>query len=242
MGNLVSDISGAKFCFTGENMVKVLIIEDDSSARLVTKLHLRNEYQVVEASDGMEAMELLKHQSVDLIIADVMMPKMNGYEFVEQFRMMDKITPVLLLTAKKEWKDKKMGFAIGIDDYMTKPVNYEELQWRIRALLRRAKISNEKQIIIGDVVISEDFNMVVRGEEKITLPKKEFELLFKLLSYPNKIFTVSQILDNIWGYDSNSDETTVRTHINRLRKKFADWNEFEIVTIRGLGYRGKLNE
>lgn len=239
---MVSDISGAKFCFTGENMVKVLIIEDDSSARLVTKLHLRNEYQVVEASDGMEAMELLKHQSVDLIIADVMMPKMNGYEFVEQFRMMDKITPVLLLTAKKEWKDKKMGFAIGIDDYMTKPVNYEELQWRIRALLRRAKISNEKQIIIGDVVISEDFNMVVRGEEKITLPKKEFELLFKLLSYPNKIFTVSQILDNIWGYDSNSDETTVRTHINRLRKKFADWNEFEIVTIRGLGYRGKLNE
>lgn len=223
-------------------MVKVLIIEDDSSARLVTKLHLRNEYQVVEASDGMEAMELLKHQSVDLIIADVMMPKMNGYEFVEQFRMMDKITPVLLLTAKKEWKDKKMGFAIGIDDYMTKPVNYEELQWRIRALLRRAKISNEKQIIIGDVVIGEDFNMVVRGEEKITLPKKEFELLFKLLSYPNKIFTVSQILDDIWGYDSNSDETTVRTHINRLRKKFADWNEFEIVTIRGLGYRGELNE
>lgn len=223
-------------------MVKVLIIEDDSSARLVTKLHLRNEYQVVEASDGMEAMELLKHQSVDLIIADVMMPKMNGYEFVEQFRMMDKITPVLLLTAKKEWKDKKMGFAIGIDDYMTKPVNYEELQWRIRALLRRAKISNEKQIIIGDVVISEDFNMVVRGEEKITLPKKEFELLFKLLSYPNKIFTVSQILDDIWGYDSNSDETTVRTHINRLRKKFADWNEFEIVTICGLGYRGELNE
>ena len=202
-------------------MVKVLIIEDDSSARLVTKLHLRNEYQVVEASDGMEAMELLKHQSVDLIIADVMMPKMNGYEFVEQFRMMDKNTPVLLLTAKKEWQDKK---------------------WRIRALLRRAKISNEKQIIIGDVVISEDFNMVVRGEEKITLPKKEFELLFKLLSYPNKIFTVSQILDDIWGYDSNSDETTVRTHINRLRKKFADWNEFEIVTIRGLGYRGELNE
>ena len=223
-------------------MVKVLIIEDDSSARLVTKLHLRNEYQVVEASDGMEAMELLKHQSVDLIIADVMMPKMNGYEFVEQFRMMDKNTPVLLLTAKKEWQDKKMGFAIGIDDYMTKPVNYEELQWRIRALLRRAKISNEKQIIIGDVVISEDFNMVVRGEEKITLPKKEFELLFNLLSYPNKIFTVSQILDDIWGYDSISDETTVRTHINRLRKKFADWNEFEIVTIRGLGYRGELNE
>ena len=123
-------------------MVKVLIIEDDSSARLVTKLHLRNEYQVVEASDGMEAMELLKHQSVDLIIADVMMPKMNGYEFVEQFRMMDKNTPVLFLTAKKEWQDKKMGFAIGIDDYMTKPVNYEELQWRIRALFRRAKISN----------------------------------------------------------------------------------------------------
>lgn len=128
MENLVSDISGAKFCFTGENMVTVLIIEDDSSARLVTKLHLRNEYQVVEASNGMEAMELLEHQSVDLIIADVMMPRMNGYEFVEQFRVMDKITPVLFLTAKKEWQDKKTGFSIGIDDYMTKPVNYEECQ------------------------------------------------------------------------------------------------------------------
>ena len=237
-------------------MVKVLIIEDDSSARLVTKLHLRNEYQVVEASDGMEAMELLKHQSVDLIIADVMMPKMNGYEFVEQFRMMDKNTPVLLLTAKKEWQDKKMGFAIGIDDYMTKPVNYEELQWRIRALLRRAKISNEKQIIIGDVVISEDFNMVVRGEEKITLPKKELlalsghtinELFIKLVKEKNmEVEEINNLLQMIYSaglvLDSNSDETTVRTHINRLRKKFADWNEFEIVTIRGLGYRGKLNE
>ena len=218
-------------------MVKVLIIEDDSSARLVTKLHLRNEYQVVEASDGMEAMELLKHQSVDLIIADVMMPKMNGYEFVEQFRMMDKNTPVLLLTAKKEWQDKKMGFAIGIDDYMTKPVNYEELQWRIRALLRRAKISNEKQIIIGDVVISEDFNMVVRGEEKITLPKKEFELLFKLLSYPNKIFTVSQILDNIWGYEYAGETRTVDVHIKRIREKIKDTDSWSIQTVWGIGYK-----
>lgn len=125
---------------------------------------------------------------------------------------------------------------------MTKPVNYEELQWRIRALLRRASINNEKKIMIGDVVISEDLNMVVKGEKRISLPKKEFELLFKLLSYPNKVFTVSQILDDIWGYDSNSDETTVRTHINRLRKKFTDWNEFKIVTIRGLGYRGEVNE
>ena len=162
-------------------MVKVLIIEDDSSAKTGDKTAFEKRISGSK-SIGMEwrQLELLKHQSVDLIIAECYDAKMNGYEFVEQFRMMDKNTPVLLLTAKKEWQDKKMGFAIGIDDYMTKPVNYEELQWRIRALLRRAKISNEKQIIIGDVVISEDFNMVVRGEEKITLPKKEFELLFKL--------------------------------------------------------------
>ena len=225
------------------NSPVILIADDDRDILSIIETILQEDgYQTLTASDGEQAVMLVQTHAVQLFILEIMMPKMNGYEFVEQFRMMDKNTPVLLLTAKKEWQDKKMGFAIGIDDYMTKPVNYEELQWRIRALLRRAKISNEKQIIIGDVVISEDFNMVVRGEEKITLPKKEFELLFKLLSYPNKIFTVSQILDNIWGYDSNSDETTVRTHINRLRKKFADWNEFEIVTIRGLGYRGKLNE
>lgn len=223
-------------------MITILIVEDDNSTRLVTKLHLKNEYHILEAANGIEALDILEQQHVDLIIADVMMPHMDGYEFVRQLRMEDKTMPVLLLTAKKEWQDKKNGFALGIDDYMTKPVHYEELLWRVRALLRRAQINDEKKIVIGDVIISEDSNMVIRGEERITLPKKEFELLFKLLSYPNKVFTTSQLLDTIWGYETDSDETTVRTHINRLRKRFTGYQEFEIVTVRGLGYKGEIKK
>lgn len=223
-------------------MIKVLIVEDDSSTRLVTKLYLKNEYHILEASNGLEGLEILEHNRVNLIIVDVMMPHMDGYEFAKQLRMVDKTIPILLLTAKKDWQDKKKGFALGIDDYMTKPVNYEELLWRVRALLRRAQINSEKKIMVGDVIVNEDSNMVIRGEEHITLPKKEFELLFKLLSYPNKVFTTSQLLDDIWGYESDSDETTVRTHINRLRKRFAGYQEFGIVTVRGLGYKGEIRK
>lgn len=223
-------------------MITVLIVEDDSSTRLVTKLHLQNEYQIIEAANGLEALKILEQKHVDLIVADVMMPHMDGYEFVRQLRTVDKATPVLLLTAKKEWQDKKNGFALGIDDYMTKPVHYEELLWRVRALLRRAQINNEKKIVIGDVVMNEDSNMVIRGDESVSLPRKEFELLFKLLSYPNKVFTTDQLLNDIWGYETESDETTVRTHINRLRKRFAGYQEFEIVTVRGLGYKGEIKK
>lgn len=226
----------------GHIMISVLIIEDDTSTRLVTKLHLQNEYQILEAANGLEALKILEQQHVDLIVADVMMPHMDGYEFVRQLRTVDKATPVLLLTAKKEWQDKKNGFVLGIDDYMTKPVHYEELLWRVRALLRRAQINNEKKIVIGNVVMNEDSNMVIRGEESVSLPKKEFELLFKLLSYPNKVFTTSQLLDDIWGYETDSDETTVRTHVNRLRKRFTGYEEFEIVTVRGLGYKGEIKK
>lgn len=226
----------------GYIMISVLIIEDDTSTRLVTKLHLKNEYQILEAANGLEALDILEQQHVDLIVADVMMPHMDGYEFVRQLRTVDKATPVLLLTAKKEWQDKRNGFALGIDDYMTKPVHYEELLWRVRALLRRAQINNEKKIVIGDVVMNEDSNMVIRGDESVSLPRKEFELLFKLLSYPNKVFTTDQLLNDIWGYETESDETTVRTHINRLRKRFAGYQEFEIVTVRGLGYKGEIKK
>lgn len=223
-------------------MVTVLLIEDDVNARLVTKLHLRNEYNVLEASNGIEALDILEYSKVNLIIADVMMPQMDGYEFVKQFRLVDKVTPILLLTAKNGLQDKKEGFALEIDDYMTKPVHYEELLWRVRALLRRAQINFEKKIIIGELEIDESSNSLRRGIESVTLPKKEFELLYMLLSYPNKVFTTSELLDEIWGYETDSDETTVRTHINRLRKRFDDYSEFKLVTIRGLGYRGEINK
>lgn len=221
-------------------MAAVLLIEDDKSTRMLTKLNLRQEYLILEAGNGLEALDILEQQHIDLIIADIMMPHMDGYEFVRQLRSVDRMTPILFLTARKDWQDKKNGFALGIDDYMTKPVHYEELQWRVRALLRRSKINNEKKILVGDVVIDVENHIVMHGEETISLPRKEFELLFKLLSYPNKIFTTSQLLDDIWGYETNSDETTVRTHINRLRKRFAGYQEFEIVTVRGLGYKGEI--
>ena len=220
---------------------KILVVDDESRMRkLVKDFLVRQGYTVLEAADGMEAMDYFyEDKDIALIILDVMMPKMDGYEFVKQFRLMNKTTPILMLTAKKEWEDKKNGFAIGIDDYMTKPVHYEELQWRVRALLRRSQIHLEKKITIGDLIIREDDNTVSCGEERITLPKKEFDLLFKLLSYPKKVFTTTQLLDDIWGYETDSDETTVRTHINRLRKRFASYQEFEIVTVRGLGYRAE---
>ena len=222
-------------------MVKVLIIEDDSSARLVTKLHLRNEYQVVEASDGMEAMELLKHQSVDLIIADVMMPKMNGYEFVEQFRMMDKNTPVLLLTAKKEWQDKKMGFAIGIDDYMVKPIELAELEMRVRALLRRANIEMERKLTIGNLVLDADAMTAEIDGEEIPVATREFNILYKLLSYPKKTFTRAQLMDEFWGMDTDTSLRAVDVYITKIRDKFSTCDGFEIKTVRGLGYKAVLS-
>lgn len=221
-------------------MAVVLLIEDNKSTRLLTKLNLQQEYQILEAGNGLEALDILEQQHIDLIIADIMMPYMDGYEFVRQLRCIDQMTPILFLTARKDWQDMKNGFALGIDDYMTKPVHYEELLWRVRALLRRAKINNEKSIRVGDVVIDAENHIVMRRQETISLPRKEFELLFKFLSYPRKIFTISQLLDDIWGYETNSDETTVRTHINRLRKRFAGFQEFEIVTVRGLGYKGEI--
>lgn len=159
-------------------MAVVLLIEDNKSTRLLTKLNLQQEYQILEAGNGLEALDILEQQHIDLIIADIMMPHMDGYEFVRQLRCIDQMTPILFLTARKDWQDMKNGFALGIDDYMTKPVHYEELLWRVRALLRRARINNEKSIRIGDVVIDGENYIIMRGTEIISLPRKEFELLF----------------------------------------------------------------
>ena len=178
---------------------------------------------------------------IDLIITDLMLPGMDGYALVESVRSMGRATPVIILTAKDGMGDKGRGFAVGTDDYLTKPVNFEELTWRIDALLRRSKIANEGRISIGQVVVDKQSFTVTRGEESFALPTKEFQLLYLLLSYPGKIFTKENILDSVWGYSSESDEYTVRTHINRLRNKFEHFPEFEIVTIRGVGYKAVIH-
>ncbi len=223
-------------------MATILVVEDDKHTRLLTCARLKPYYAVAEAENGEEALKMLDQNHIDLIIADIQMPVMNGYDLVKELRESGIQIPVIMLTAMHTFDDKRTGFASGTDDYMTKPIDYEELLWRIKALLRRANIVSQRKIIIGDITLDSAAYTVTREGTITELAKKEFDLLFKLLSYPGMIFTKSQLLDEIWGYETNSDETTIKTHINRLRNKFADCAEFEIITIRGLGYKAEIHE
>ncbi|RFZ79553.1 DNA-binding response regulator [Lacrimispora amygdalina] len=223
-------------------MATILVVEDDKHTRLLTCARLKPFYAVAEAENGEEALKMLDQNHIDLIIADIQMPVMNGYDLVKELRDSGIQIPVIMLTAMHTFDDKRTGFASGTDDYMTKPIDYEELLWRIKALLRRANIVSQRKIIIGDITLDSAAYTVTREGAITELAKKEFDLLFKLLSYPGMIFTKSQLLDEIWGYETNSDETTIKTHINRLRNKFADCMEFEIITIRGLGYKAEIHE
>ncbi|MGC6177047.1 response regulator transcription factor [Lacrimispora sp. 38-1] len=223
-------------------MATILVVEDDKHTRLLTCARLKPYYAVAEAENGEEALKMLDQNHIDLIIADIQMPVMNGYDLVKELRESGIQIPVIMLTAMHTFDDKRTGFASGTDDYMTKPIDYEELLWRIKALLRRANIVSQRKIIIGDITLDSAAYTVTREGIITELAKKEFDLLFKLLSYPGMIFTKSQLLDEIWGYETNSDETTIKTHINRLRNKFADCTEFEIITIRGLGYKAEIHE
>lgn len=222
-------------------MATILVVEDNKNTQILTRARLQSHYTVITANDGEEALDIFYKQHIDLIVADVMMPNMDGYELVHLLREYKEQTPVILLTAKSTFEDKKTGFATGIDDYLTKPVNYEELLWRIEALLRRANINSDQKISIGSVLVDATNYTVSRTDNDTVyeLPKKEFELLFKLLSYPNVIFTKDQLLEDIWGLDTDTDDSTIKTHISRLRNKFGDWNEFQIITIRGLGYKAE---
>ena len=223
-------------------MATILLVEDDDSMRLLTTAKLKHQFNIVCAGDGVEALEVLERRAVDLIIANVMMPRMDGYTLVKTLRERGDSIPVLLLTVKQSFEDKREGFSSGIDDYMTKPVNYEELTWRLNALLRRSRIASEQKIVVGRVVLDSGTYTVQREGETLELPRKEFELLYKLLSYPGQIFTRNQLLDGVWGYDSESGEDTVKTHISRLRNKLRDIPEFRIVTIKGLGYKAEITK
>lgn len=221
-------------------MAVILIVEDNANTRLLTKARLKNEYTILEAEDGEQALAVLDSQHVDLIIADIMMPNMDGNQLVRTIRREGSAIPVIMLTAKSAFEDKRTGFSSGTDDYMTKPIDYEELKWRIKALLRRANIASQQQIRVGDVVLDAASYTIGRGEKREELPRKEFDLLYKLLSYPGMIFTKGQLLDDIWGYDSDSDENTVKTHISRLRGRLSGYPEISIVTLRGLGYKADI--
>lgn len=219
-------------------MFRVLVVDDDKNTRLLLKAVLEAEsYTVYTASNGVEALEVFEREHIDLLIVDIMMPSMDGYEFTEAVRIADNDIPILMVSAKQLPSDKKQGFIVGIDDYMTKPIDEEEMLLRIKALLRRAKIVSERKLIIGDITLDYDTFSVSKNGEIQELPKKEFMLLYKLLSYPGKIFTRIQLMDEIWGNESESGWATVTVHIARLRKRFEGWEEFELQSVKGLGYR-----
>ena len=221
-------------------MLNILVVEDDKNLRkLMTAVLLKNNYNVLTAEDGIKALDIMESSHVDLLISDIMMPNMDGYELTGLIRDANYTLPILMITAKETLDDKKKGFSVGTDDYMVKPIDIDEMLLRVAALLRRSRIMNENRLEINDVVLDYNALTVTRNGESILLPKKEFYLLFKLLSYPKQIFTRSQLMDEIWGMDSEADERTVDVHIKRLREKFADFPEFDIVTVRGLGYKAE---
>ncbi len=221
-------------------MFHILVVEDDKNLRRLMATYLMQEgYEVYHADDGEAALSILDSTHIDLIISDIMMPNMDGYELTEELRAAGYTLPILMVTAKETFEDKRKGFLVGTDDYMVKPIDMEEMLLRVAALLRRANIANEHKLVLGGVTLDYD-TLTVNAHDKVyELPKKEFYLLFKLLSYPKKIFTRQQLMDEIWGMDAETDERTVDVHIKRLREKFDDLSEFKIVTIRGLGYKAE---
>lgn len=223
-------------------MVTILIVEDDQMVRLLTKTKLSHLYKIKEAADGEEALEVLDHVHVDLLIVDIQMPNMNGYELVRALRDVGDMTPVIMLTAMNTFTHKKERFASGVDDYMTKPIDYEELIWRIKALMRRAQIANENRIVIGGFTMEQNTLSTQYNGETISLTNKEFNLLYKFLSYPNVVFTKQQLMDGIWGCDSETEYDTIKTYISRLRNKLSMCREFELVSIRGLGYKAVIHK
>ena len=223
-------------------MFKILVVDDDKNTRRLMRAVLEEaHYEVVAAGDGEEALRVMDETHVDLVVLDIMMPKMDGYELTSLLRASNNDLPILMVSAKQLPEDRRQGFLAGTDDYMTKPVDEEEMLLRIKALLRRAKIVSERRIEIGGAVLDYDSMSVTKDGTAQVLPQKEFLLLYKLLSYPGKIFTRIQLMDEVWGPESETGWETLTVHIGRLRKRFEGWNEFSIEAVRGLGYKAVKN-
>jgi len=219
-------------------MLKILIAEDDRELRqLFSHVLSKNGYMVKGVGNGREALDAMDKDYFDLIISDIMMPVMDGYELVRSIRASSCTTPVLMITAKGEFDDMRQGFLSGSDDYMVKPVNVNEMVLRVGALLRRAQMINERKLTIGSTTMECDSLTISTAGETLVLPQKEFMVLYKMASFPGRIFTRQQLMDEIWGYENESDTHTVDVHIGRLRDRFRDNGDFKIVTIRGVGYK-----
>lgn len=224
-------------------MFHILVVEDDAKLRsLFCTVLTNNGYLALPAESGEKALSLLDSEYVDLIISDIMMSGMDGYELIDHLRTSGFTMPILIITAKERFEDKQRGFQAGTDDYMVKPIDVNEMVLRVGALLKRVKLATEHRIVCQNTILDYDaLTVTVNGQETL-LPQKEFYLLYKLLSYPNKIFTRQQLMDEIWGLDSTTDERTVDVHVNRLRERFKNCDDFIIMTVRGLGYKAVKTE
>ncbi len=221
-------------------MFKILVVEDDPHIlKLISVFLVRNGFDVMRAQDGEAALSILESAMPDLVICDIMMPRMDGYTLTRDLRSAYPDLPILMVTAREALEDKRKAFSVGTDDYMVKPIELDEMLFRINALLRRSRIATERELRLGETVLNYDSLTVSRRDVTLNLTKKEFLLLFKLLSYPGRTFTRSQLMDELWGMDVQSDERTVDVHIKRLREKCISFPEFQIITVRGLGYRAE---
>ncbi|MFW7431855.1 response regulator transcription factor [Vagococcus carniphilus] len=222
-------------------MNQILIVEDDANLALLYQSTLKKgQFDVITARNGIEALDLFDKHTIDLVISDIMMPDLDGYELAEAIRISNKAIPILFITAKDTFEDKKKGFDLGVDDYMVKPIDVNEMILRVEALLRRAQIVSTQKLQLGETTLDKPTLTVSFRTKTEMLPQKEFLLLYKLLSYPNKIFTRQQLMDDIWGMESDSDERTIDVHIKRLRNRLIDNRDFSIETIRGLGYKAVI--
>lgn len=223
-------------------MITVLVVEDDEKMNYIVSAKLEEQgYRVRHCGNPMEAFDVMDQEKVDLIVSDIMMPEMDGFEFAAEVRRFDKQIPILYMTAKSDIASKKRGFSLGIDDYMVKPIDLSELVMRVEALLRRANIASSRELAMGDLVLNEDETTAVYKGEELPLTLREFQILFKMLSYPKKTFTRAQLMDEFWGFDSESGPRTVDVTITKLRDKISRCKEVEIVTVRGLGYKAVLH-
>ena len=223
-------------------MIRIIVVEDDYKLNdLIKRVLEKNNYIVDSALHPLEALEKMTNTAYDLIVSDIMMPKMDGFEFAKTIREENKDIPILFITAKEEFEDKKRSFLIGVDDYMVKPIDINELVLRVGALLKRARVNVSHKLLIGNTTLDHDSLMVKYKDKEVVLPLKEFKVLFKLLSFPNKIFTRTQIMNDCWGMYSESIDRTIDVHITHIREKLSDNEDFSIVTMRGLGYKAVVN-
>jgi two-component system OmpR family response regulator len=221
-----------------DTMINILVVEDDVKLNQIVCSYLnKNNYHAIGCNNPTGAYDLLYNSRFDMIISDIMMPGIDGFEFVETIRNQNRIIPILFITSLDDISSKQKGFRIGIDDYMVKPIDMDEIVLRVGALLRRANIANERKITVGSLVMNEDEMSATLNGEEIPLSVREFNILYKMLSYPKKTFTRSQLIDEFWGLESESGLRTVDVYITKLREKFSGCKDFEIVTLRGFGYK-----